>query len=321
MKILITGGAGFIGSNFAKLLLLHKSQTVSHVRVLDNLTYSGLRKNLEGVDSNDIEFIEGDICDFKVCSLATKGMDVIVHFAAESHVDRSIANPGVFVKTNVLGTSNLLEASLLNQNSTFLHVSTDEVYGSIEEGSWEECSPVAPNSPYAASKASSDLVALSFYKTFGLDVRITRSANNYGPNQFPEKIIPLYITNLIQGKDLPLYGNGENVREWLFVGDNCEGIYQTITRGRAGQIYNLGGERELRNIDLAKHLMLLFPESDSKITFVEDRKGHDYRYSLNTEKAERDLGFSPKTTFLEGISMTVDWYRNNHTWWRPLLGK
>ncbi len=318
MRALITGGAGFIGSNLVKHLLNLQNPEFSAIRVLDKLTYSGTLTNLHGIPKGAIEFIEGDIVDSEVASKATSNIDVVFHLAAESHVDRSIDSSRVFVETNVLGTQSLLEASFKNGVKTFVHVSTDEVYGSINEGSWTEEFPLLPNSPYSASKAASDLVALSYFRTHGMDVRVTRCSNNYGPNQFPEKVIPLFVTNLIDGKKVPLYGNGKNIRDWLHVSDHCVGIYLTFKNGRPGEIYNIGGGQELDNLELTRTILKEFNLGQESIQFVEDRKGHDLRYSLDISKAQRELGYKPHIDFESGLKSTIKWYQENESWWRPL---
>jgi dTDP-glucose 4,6-dehydratase len=317
MRLLVTGGAGFIGSNFVHKVI--GNPDIQSLVVLDSLTYAGNRNNLNAVDNlKKFTFIHGDICEISLVNDITSDIDVIVHFAAESHVDRSIINPSQFVITNVLGTQNLLNAALLNNVKKFIHVSTDEVYGSITEGSWTEDFPVNPNSPYSASKASSDLIALSYFKTFDLDVRITRCSNNYGPYQFPEKVIPLFITNLIKGKQIPIYGTGENIRDWIHVNDHCLGIEKVIEYGKPGEIYNLGGGNEITNLKLAHIILDEFELSADKIEYVKDRKGHDYRYSVSCDKAIEKLGWRPNVNFHEGISETINWYKDNTKWWENL---
>lgn len=318
MRALVTGGAGFIGSNLIKHLLNLGDSKISEIRVLDKLTYSGTLTNISEVPKDSIEFIQGDIIDPKMAHKATSNVDVVFHLAAESHVDRSIDSSRVFMETNALGTQSLLEASLKNDVSTFIHVSTDEVYGSISEGSWTEDFPLAPNSPYSASKAASDLIALAYVRTHGMDVRVTRCSNNYGPNQFPEKVIPLFVTNLIEGKKVPLYGNGKNVRDWLHVSDHCSGIYLTFQKGLMGQVYNIGGGRELDNLELTRIILEEFKLGEERIEYVRDRKGHDLRYSLDISKAKRELGYAPKIDFEAGIKTTIRWYIENPNWWRPL---
>ena len=252
-----------------------------------------------------------------MASLATRH-DAIVNFAAESHVDRSITGARDFVLTNILGTQTLLEAARAEGVATFVQVSSDEVYGSIASGSWTESEPLLPNSPYAASKASADLIARSYYRTYGLDVRITRCSNNYGPNQFPEKVIPLFITNLIDGLKVPVYGSGSNVRDWLHVDDHCRGIFSVLTSGRAGEIYNIGGGTELTNLELTQKILNLMGKNDTFIEHVVDRLGHDIRYSVNIDKISHELGYYPSVDWEVGIAKTVKWYQNNESWWRPL---
>jgi len=317
MRILVTGGAGFIGSNFVRKFI--DDTGISSLTVLDSLTYAGNLNNLETVvNSPKFYFIQGDICDVELVDEATKNIDLLVHFAAESHVDRSILDPGLFVKTNVLGTQNLLNFSMKNNVRKFIHVSTDEVYGSISEGSWSEDWPVSPNSPYSASKAGSDLLALSYFKTYGFNASVTRCSNNYGPYQYPEKVIPLFITNLIEGKSIPIYGSGLNVRDWIHVDDHCDGIKSVMLHGRPGEIYNFGGGNELSNSELARNILSILNEDESKIQYVEDRKGHDLRYSVSHEKAKNELGWSPKISFDLGLAKTVDWYKNNRKWWEKI---
>ena len=321
MRVLITGGAGFIGSNFLGHILLNENGKYTEVKVLDALTYSGTESNFKDLIRDKFQFIKGDIRDNKLVNQATKNIDVIVHFAAESHVDRSIDSARVFVETNVLGTETLLDAAMRNGVQTFIHVSTDEVYGSIKEGSWNEDFPLSPNSPYAASKASSDLLALAFHRTHGLDVRITRCSNNYGPRQFPEKVIPLFVTNLLESKKVPLYGEGKNVRDWLHVSDHCQGIELVLRNGRAGEVYNIGGGKELTNRELTEWVLNAMGKDESAIDYVVDRKGHDFRYSLNFEKISTELGYKPKVNFEDGMRSTIEWYKNNQDWWKPLKSK
>ena len=318
MKILVTGGAGFIGSNYVNNLA-ETDGTWDEIIVLDSLTYAGNLENLE-IASNDkrVKFIHGDIRDVDLVSDLMKEVSTVVHFAAESHVDRSISNPGEFVSTNVLGTHVLLNCALKSEIEKFLHVSTDEVYGSIESGSWTELSPVLPNSPYSASKASSDMLALSYFKTYGLPVMVSRCSNNFGKFQFPEKLIPLAITNLLDDKPIPIYGNGLNSRDWLHVSDHCRGLDLILENGSPGQIYNIGGGTEMNNLELANLLINLLGRSDSHIDFVEDRKGHDLRYSVNFDKLKTIGGYTPAKNFQEAIEETIHWYKTNQSWWRPL---
>lgn len=323
MRYFVTGGAGFIGSNYVRGLLDGRwGNDVTQVTVFDAFTYAGNPHNLDPVkDDSRLAVIKGDICNASDINAALPGHDVVVHFAAESHVDRSIAASSVFMSTNVLGTHQLLEASLRENIPTFIHVSTDEVYGSIESGSWDENEPLLPNSPYAASKASSDLVARSYFRTFGLDVRITRCSNNFGPYQYPEKVIPLFITNLIDGQQVPLYGDGMNIRDWLHVDDHCRGIDLVVNKGRSGEIYNIGGGTEMTNRELTTELLSIFKFGEDKIRWVEDRLGHDRRYSVDWKKINKELGYSPQHSLKDSLPELVDWYQSNPQWWRPLKKK
>ncbi|TNH29762.1 dTDP-glucose 4,6-dehydratase [Micromonospora orduensis] len=327
MRILVTGGAGFIGSEYVRLLLgkpLGSADGVpplepAVVTVLDKLTYSGNRANLDPVrDDPRLRFVQGDICDPVVVDEVVADHDVIVHFAAESHVDRSIAGAAPFVTTNVLGTQTLLDAALRHRTGRFVHVSTDEVYGSIDEGSWTETWPLAPNSPYSASKAGSDLLALSYHRTHGMDVVVTRCSNNYGPYQFPEKVIPLFVTNLLDGGTVPLYGDGGNIRDWLHVHDHCRGIALVQQKGRAGEVYNIGGGTELTNKELTGRLLEACGADWDRVVPVADRKGHDRRYSLDITKISEELGYQPSVTLDDGLADTVRWYQENRAWWEPL---
>jgi dTDP-glucose 4,6-dehydratase len=324
MRILVTGGAGFIGSEFVRLTLRGElpCSDGTEITALDKLTYSGNLANLAPVaDFPGYRFVKGDICDAGFVDEVVADHDAIVHFAAETHVDRSILAPDQFVRTNVLGTQVLLEAALRHDVQPFVHVSTDEVYGSIDEGSWTEESPVAPNGPYAATKAASDLLALSYHRTFGLDVRVTRCANNYGWYQFPEKVIPLFVTSLLDGRRVPLYGDGSNRRDWLHVSDHCLGLQLVLHRGRAGEIYHIGGGAELANIQLTARLLEACGAGPEMIEYVPDRLGHDRRYSLDISKIRRELGYEPQVPFDEGLAMTVQWYRDNRFWWEPLRSR
>lgn len=319
MRILVTGGAGFIGANYVKHVLAGKLGGISRVTVLDKLTYAGSRTNLSNLSVGDFEFIEGDICDETLVRELISRHDAVINFAAESHVDRSILGSKEFVVTNVLGTQTLLDAvRFKGDDVTFLQVSTDEVYGSVLTGSSVETDPLLPNSPYAASKASADLMARSYFKTHGLDVRITRCSNNYGPNQFPEKIIPLFVTNLMEGKKVPVYGDGSNLRDWLHVDDHCYGIHLVLMSGVAGNIYNIGGGEEISNLNLTEQILDLMGKDESSLDFVEDRLGHDFRYSVDHGKISRELGYAPKVAFSQGLATTLEWYRENESWWRPL---
>jgi dTDP-glucose 4,6-dehydratase len=315
MRLLVTGGAGFIGSNYVRMLLDGSLVGVSKLIILDKLTYSGNKSNLKDLNQSDYEFVQGDICDSDLVSKLTKKVDSLVNFAAESHVDRSIDSSKEFFQTNVIGTHTLLEAARKNNLKTFIQVSTDEVYGSITEGSWDEGFPLQPNSPYAASKASGDLISQAFFRTYGIDVRITRCSNNYGPYQFPEKIVPLFITNLLRNRKVPLYGDGQNVRDWLHVTDHCRGIHLVLTKGKPGDIFNIGGGKELSNIELTRIILSALGGGEDNIERVADRLGHDFRYSLNAEKIQRELGYRAEINFDLGISQTIEWYKNNKQWW------
>jgi dTDP-glucose 4,6-dehydratase len=321
MRVLITGGAGFIGSHYARTLLSggYPAWADASVTVLDKLTYSGNVANLDPVRDNPrLTFVHGDICDPVTADEVVPGHDVIVHFAAESHVDRSIRGASAFVMTNVLGTQVLLDAALRFGVSRFLHVSTDEVYGSIETGSWTEAQPVDPRSPYSAAKAGSDLIALAYARTHGLDVVVTRCSNNYGPYQFPEKVIPLFVTNLLDGRKVPLYGDGGNIRDWLHVDDHAYGIQLVAEGGRTGEIYHIGGGTELTNKELTARLLEACGSGWEMVEHVEDRKGHDRRYSVDITKIREELGYTPRIPFDEGLAATVAWYRENRAWWEPL---
>ena len=321
MRLLVTGGAGFIGSNYIRMLVNGELKGISKIIVLDKLTYSGNKQNLIDLDSSSYEFVQGDICDTDLVSKLSKQVDAIVNFAAESHVDRSIDSSREFIQTNVLGTHTLLESARKSNVEIFLQVSTDEVYGSIAEGSWDEDFPLKPNSPYAASKASADLISQAYYRTYGMDVRITRCSNNYGPYQYPEKVIPLFITNLIQDKKVPLYGQGLNVRDWLHVTDHCRGIHLVLTKGKPGDVFNIGGGRELSNLELTRVILEAMAASEERIEEVVDRLGHDFRYSLNIEKITNQLGYKPEVDFEEGISQTIEWYKSSKKWWGPLVAR
>jgi dTDP-glucose 4,6-dehydratase len=319
MRVLVTGGAGFIGSHYVRELVSgsYPAFAGAEVVVLDKLTYAGSETNLAPV-AGKFEFVRGDICDPAVVAEQMRGTDVVVHFAAESHVDRSITGSADFVLTNVLGTQTLLQGALNAGVGRFVHVSTDEVYGSIEEGSWSETHVLEPNSPYSASKASSDLLARAFHRTHGLPVSITRCSNNYGPYQFPEKVIPLFVTNLIDGRKVPLYGDGLNVRDWLHVADHCRGIQLVAEAGRPGEIYNIGGGTELTNRELTERLLAATGRDWSFVEPVADRKGHDRRYSVDISKISSELGYAPQVDFAVGLADTVEWYRENRAWWEPL---
>jgi len=316
MRILVTGGAGFIGTNFVRHLLAHRPD--DEVVVLDKLTYAGRRENLQDV-LDRISFVKGDITDTGQVE-KVGSCDAIINFAAETHVDRSITDAGVFVRTDVLGTHVLLEYARRREVGSFIQISTDEVYGSRETGSFSETDPLDPSSPYSASKAGADHLALAYYKTYGLPVCITRSSNNYGPYQYPEKLIPILIIRAIRGEPIPIYGKGENVRDWLYVEDNCTGIDTVLSKGRPGQVYNIASGEERRNIDLARLILSMTGRPETLITHVADRPGHDYRYSIDTTRI-RDLGWRPDHSFEEALDRTVSWYRRNEGWWKPLIGR
>jgi dTDP-glucose 4,6-dehydratase len=323
MKILVTGAAGFIGSNFVRMIANAQLQGISGIKVLDKLTYAGVKENLVSAeDFPNYYFIQGDICDPIQVSQVISDVDAIVNFAAESHVDRSISGAADFVQTNIVGVQVLLDAiKASGRQIRFLQVSTDEVYGSIEEGSWTEEWPLLPNSPYSASKASGELLARSYSRTHGMDVVITRCSNNYGTHHFPEKLIPLFITNLIEGKKVPVYGTGENVRDWLHVDDHCRGIYQVLMNGLSGEVYNIGGGRELTNNEITTLILDAMGADESSIEYVKDRKGHDLRYSVDWIKINRELGYEPQVKFEDGLKETIQWYRDNEAWWKPLKNR
>jgi dTDP-glucose 4,6-dehydratase len=322
MRLLVTGGAGFIGSNFVRRLLTDSTSSVTRIIVLDKLTYAGTFENLEAFqDDMRFQFIHGDINNQTLVENLFEKVDAVVHFAAESHVDRSIVEAAPFIETNVLGTASLLETLRKFPKVKFLHVSTDEVYGSINEGSWNEEFPLSPNSPYAASKASSDLLALAYQRTYELNILVSRCCNNYGPNQFPEKLIPLFITNLIQGRKVPVYGDGKNIREWIHVDDHCDALNLILSKGESGQIYNIGSSFELSNLEITNLILEAFNRGEDSIEYVSDRPGHDYRYSLDYSKAKSKLGYSPKIDFVNGLRKTVDWYLENQTWWNSKIQK
>jgi len=320
VRLLVTGGAGFIGSHFVRTVLDGRLPGLagSTVTVLDALTYAGNPANLDPVRSHPgFRFVHGDIADPAMVAETMPGHDVVLNFAAESHVDRSIEGAAPFVRTNVVGTQVLLDACLAHRVPRFLQVSTDEVYGSIETGSWTEGHLLEPNSPYAASKAAADLLVRAYGRTHGLQVTITRCSNNYGPYQFPEKVIPLFVTNLFDGRQVPLYGDGLNVRDWLHVEDHCRGIALALTAGVPGEIYNIGGGTELTNRQLTERLLDACAAGWERVDAVEDRKAHDRRYSVDCSKLA-ELGYTPKVNFDEGLAATIDWYRDNRTWWEPL---
>lgn len=319
MRVVVTGAAGFIGSRFVEMLLADEALGYDDVVILDALTYSGRRENIEGVLGNPrVSFVRGTITDAATTDAVVAGAHAVVHFAAESHVDRSITGARTFFETNVIGTQTLLEAARRHQVERFVHVSTDEVYGSIPQGSWREDHLLEPNSPYSSSKAGSDLAALAYHRTYGLHVNVTRCSNNYGPRQFPEKVIPLFVTNLMDGRTVPLYGDGLNVRDWLHVDDHCRGILLVLRGGRAGEIYNIGGGTELTNKELTYRLLQLCDRTDASIEAVTDRLGHDRRYSVDCSKIRNELGYAPQVPFDQGLAAVVQWYVDNEPWWRPL---
>lgn len=314
MRILVTGGCGFIGSNFVRYILGHYDYQVLN---LDALTYAGNPENLKGLeDDARYVFIKGLIQDPETVAKTLRGVDCVVHFAAESHVDRSITDAHPFIQTNVLGTQVLLDECRRANIRRFIHISTDEVYGSLEEGRFTEKTPLAPNSPYSASKAGSDLLVRAAVKTHGFPAIITRCSNNYGPYQFPEKFVPLIITNALEDKQIPLYGDGLNVRDWIYVGDHCSGIDAVLHHGRVGDVYNIGGEAERANTEVIKTTLTRLGKPESLITFVDDRPGHDRRYAMDIGKIRSELNWSPSVSFEAGLDLTIDWYKKNEDWWR-----
>jgi len=320
MNILVTGGAGFIGSHYVRSLLTggYPGYENAAVTVLDKLTYAGNLANLAPVAEHpQYRFVHGDIADPDMLAKVVPGHDVVVNFAAETHVDRSIADPTAFLRSNVIGVQCLLEAARAAQVRTVVHISTDEVYGSIDAGSWPETDPLLPNSPYSAAKAGGDLLCRSYHRTYGMDVRVTRCSNNYGPYQYPEKVIPLFVTNLIDGQQVPLYGDGGNVRDWLHVDDHCRGIQLVLEKGSPGEVYNIGGGTELSNKELTALLLDACGVDWSMVRPVADRPGHDRRYSVDIGKIAQ-LGYAPQVDFSTGLAETVAWYRAHEDWWRPL---
>ena len=318
MRIFITGGAGFIGSNYVRHVLANTDDSVT---VFDALTYAGNRETLrEFDDETRFAFVHGDICDREAVRSSLPGHDAVVHFAAESHVDRSLLDPDVFVRTNCMGTNVMCDVAVDAGVERFVHISTDEVYGSIDEGSFSEDDILQPRSPYSAAKAGSDLIALAYHETHGLPVVVTRSSNQYGPYQFPEKLIPFFVTNLLDGHTVPLYGDGLNVRDWLFVRDNCAGVDLVLRNGTVGEVYNIGGGNERTNRYITDRVLGILGKDESSVEYVEDRKGHDRRYSIACDKV-RALGWEPSTDFDTGLEETVAFYRDNRTWWEPLKAR
>lgn len=319
MKLLVTGGLGFIGSNFIRYM--RKEHPEYAITNFDKITYAGNPANLTDFENDSrYLFIKGDICDPHAVEQAfsRQSFDAVVHFAAESHVDRSITDASAFVTTNVLGTQTLLDAALRHKISRFIHISTDEVYGSTATGSFKETDVLTPSSPYSASKAGSDLIARAFFITHGLPVIVTRCTNNFGPYQYPEKLIPYFVTNLLRGKKVPVYGTGKNVRDWIYVTDHCRAIDFILHSGTPGEIYNIGGDNERTNLEITSEILKILGKDASSIEFVKDRPGHDWRYSLDSSKL-RSMGWKPRATFEEALRETVDWYVHNEGWWQPLL--
>ena len=324
--ILVTGGMGFIGSNFVRFLL-NLNQDFKIINV-DKLTYAGNPENLQNLEQmspDKYAFYKADICNFDLIDEITvkESIEYIVNFAAESHVDRSINNPNIFVKTNVVGTQTLLNVAKKNQIKKFLQISTDEVYGSLnlKDPPFKETTRLTPNSPYSASKASADLLIRSYHKTFGLPVNITRCSNNYGPYQFPEKLIPLMINNALNGKELPVYGDGTNIRDWIHVNDHCSAILKVLLEGKAGETYNIGGDSEINNLQLVKQILKVVEKPESLITFVKDRPGHDLRYAINHDKISRELNWNPEIKFENGLKLTIQWYLDNNKWLKNVITK
>lgn len=321
MKLLVTGGAGFIGSCFVRHILnTYKDYKVINI---DALTYAGNIENLDDVKDNpNYKFVHGNICDKKLVRKLVNEADAVVNFAAESHVDRSITGPEIFIETNVQGTLNLLQASKEAKIDRFLQVSTDEVYGTLgKEGYFYETTPLAPNSPYSASKASADLLVRAYYETYKMPVLNTRCSNNYGPYQYPEKLIPFFISQLLKGEKVPVYGDGMNVRDWLYVYDHCSAIDTVLHKGRVGEVYNIGGHNEKTNMEITKIILNAMGKDESSIKYVEDRLGHDKRYAIDNHKIQTELGWEPSLTFEEGIKLTIDWYLNNQEWMKSIEEK
>ena len=317
MRLLVTGGAGFIGSNFTRMAL--KAKPDWEITVLDKLTYAGRRENLEDLDSDPrFKFIRGDICDEKAVSQAMEGCDAVVNFAAETHVDRSIDDPASFVRTDIEGVRVLLEVFRKEDRQLFLQISTDEVYGSVEKGSSMETDQLAPRSPYAASKAGGELLAMSYWTTYGVPVTVTRASNNYGPFQYPEKLIPLFITNAMNGEPLPLYGDGLNRRDWLFVEDNCRALIMVIEKSEPGRTYNIGAGQEYTNREVTSSILDMTGADRSLVRYIKDRPGHDRRYALNVSLIENEIGWKAETDFEDGLRKTADWYSSNRSWWEKI---
>lgn len=319
MKLLVTGGAGFIGSNFIRYML--EKYPDYKIINLDLLTYAGNLENLKNLESNsNYQFVKGDIGDKELINNLVGDIDLIVNFAAESHVDRSILDADAFIKTNIVGTYNLLEAAKNNGNTRFHHISTDEVFGSLgpNDPPFNETTPYDPRSPYSASKAASDHLARAYFHTFGLPITISNCSNNYGPYQFPEKLMPLFITNLIEGKKIPLYGDGMNIRDWLYVEDHCEAIDLIIQKGKIGETYCVGGNSEKNNKEITQKILELMEKTEEEVEIAKDRAGHDRRYAIDFSKIKNELGWNPKVSFEEGMQKTVEWYKNNEDWWKNI---
>lgn len=323
MKLLVTGGAGFIGSCFVRDIL--KKYNDYQVINLDALTYAGNIENLDDVKDNpNYRFVHGNICDKKLAKelIIDEGVDAVINFAAESHVDRSITGPEIFIETNVQGTLNLLQAAKEAKTQRFLQVSTDEVYGTLgKDGYFYETTPLAPNSPYSASKASADMLVRAYYETYKMPVLNTRCSNNYGPYQYPEKLIPFFISQLLKGEKVPVYGDGMNVRDWLYVYDHCSAIDTVLHKGKVGEVYNIGGHNEKTNMEITKIILEAMGKDESSIRYVEDRLGHDRRYAIDNHKIQSELGWEPSLTFEEGIKLTIDWYLNNQDWMKSIEAK